>query len=244
MLIGMGAVILGACTRAEVKQSRGNQQIESFSQAKKAIYRIFRDHARTLYCNCAYSKRRVDHKSCGFVPKRRTKRSQRTEIEHVVPAAAFGRSFSQWRKGHPDCRDNRGHAFHGRNCARKTSVLYRRMEADLYNLMPAIGEVNAERKHYAVGMIPGEQRVFGECDVEVKNRKVEPRPEIRGDIARIYFYMDWAYPGRGIVSKSRRRMLEAWDRSDPIDQWERTRNERIRKIQGNRNPFVSKSKEK
>jgi endonuclease I len=45
-------------------------------------------------------------------------------------------------------------------------------------------------------MILGEKREFGDCDVEIENKKVEPRPEIRGDIARTYRYMDKAYPGK------------------------------------------------
>jgi deoxyribonuclease I len=47
-------------------------------------------------------------------------------------------------------------------------------------------------------MIPGEKREFGACDVEIERRKIEPRPEIRGDIARTYMYMDWAYPVYGL----------------------------------------------
>jgi hypothetical protein len=41
-----------------------------------------------------------------------------------------------------------------------------------------------------MAMIEGEQRPFGACDVGVAERKIEPRPEIRSDIARIYLYME------------------------------------------------------
>src|SRR5215470_7912826 len=87
-------------------------------------------------------------------------------------------------------------------------------------------------------MIPGEKREFGACDVEIENRKIEPRPEIRGDIARTYIYMDWAYPGHGIISRSNQKLFEAWDKEDPVDDWERERARRIEAIQGNRNPFI------
>jgi deoxyribonuclease I len=36
-----------------------------------------------------------------------------------------------------------------------------------------------------MAMIDGEQRQFGACDIEIADRKIEPRPAIRGDIARI-----------------------------------------------------------
>ena len=112
------------------------------------------------------------------------------------------------------------------------------MEADLYNLQPTIGEVNGDRKHYSMATLEGEPRAYGACDVEISDRKIEPRPQIRGDIARTYFYMNWAYPGRGIVGKKRRKLFEAWDAADPVDAWEFERTQRIAGIQGNVNPFV------
>jgi len=89
------------------------------------------------------------------------------------------------------------------------------MEADLYNLVPAVGEVNARRSNFSMAMIPGEPRVFGRCDLEIENRKMEPRPEIRGDVARIYLYLDAAYPGHGIISRENRMLFAAWNKSDP-----------------------------
>jgi deoxyribonuclease-1 len=68
--------------------------------------------------------------------------------------------------------------------------------------------------------------------------KIEPRPEIRADIARTYMYMDWAYPGHGIISRSNQKLFAAWDKEDPVDDWERGRARRIEAIQGNRNPFI------
>ena len=77
------------------------------------------------------------------------------------------------------------------------------------------------------------------CDIEIEHRKVEPRPEIRGDIARTYMYMEQAYPGHGIISQSNRKLFEAWAKVDPVDDWERERARRIEAIQGNQNPFLS-----
>jgi deoxyribonuclease-1 len=34
------------------------------------------------------------------------------------------------------------------------------MESDLYNLAPAVGEINGLRSNYSFGMIPGEMREF------------------------------------------------------------------------------------
>ena len=112
------------------------------------------------------------------------------------------------------------------------------MEADMYKFYPAIVEVNGLRSNYSMTVIEGEVRMFGKCDVEIKSRKVEPREEIRGEIARTYLYMDSVYPGKGIISKKNRAMFEEWNRSDPVDEWECERTRRIERIQGNRNEVV------
>lgn len=115
---------------------------------------------------------------------------------------------------------------------------YRMMQADMFNLYPVIGEINGRRSNFSMGIIEGENRKFGKCDVEIKNRKFEPREEIRGEIARTYMYMDSVYPGRGIISKNNWKLFESWHSSDPVDEWECERARRIEKIQGNTNKVV------
>jgi deoxyribonuclease I len=194
--------------RAEAIQ--GNTTIQSFHKAKTLAREVFAGHERTFYCDCPYSGTTGDLTSCGYQPKKTRERAERLEWEHVVPADAFGQSFVEWREGNPECVDRKGHAFKGRNCARKMALPFRFMEADLYNRQPESAEVNLLRSNYSMEMISGEERKFGSCDLEIADRKIEPRPDIRGDIARTYFYMNAAYP--------RRR--------------------RIEQMQGNRHPFV------
>ncbi|BCS94533.1 hypothetical protein DSLASN_01650 [Desulfoluna limicola] len=109
----------------------------------------------------------------------------------------------------------------------------------MYNLVPAVGEINGLRSNYSYSMISGERREFGSCDMEIENKKAEPPPHIRGDIARAYMCMNWAYPGRGIISRKNKKLFEAWNKVDPVDKWEHERSLRIEAIQGNKNPFVN-----
>jgi len=221
-------------------QEGGNTRIGSFRQAKRLLLaEVIHDHRETFYCGCDFTEdKKVALEACGYRVRKNAKRAKRMEVEHVVPAEAFGRSFKAWREGHPKCVNKKGKRYKGRRCAKLTSELFRRMEADLYNLQPSIGEVNGDRSNYSMEEIPGEAREYGACDVEIENRKIEPKESIRGDIARIYFYMDRAYPGRGIVGKKRKRILTAWDKADPVDDWERKRAKRIEALQGNATPFV------
>ena len=118
------------------------------------------------------------------------------------------------------------------------------MEADLQNLVPAVGELNADRSNYRFGDIPGEARVYGKCDFEVdRSRRVaEPPRSLRGDIARAYLYMHHSYrKGRtsGLpLTKIQIERFVRWHHADPPSSWEKQRNRRIAKIQGGGNPLA------
>lgn len=236
--------------------NRGNTKILKFRNAKKRLRKLYRSLAksgdlslsRTIYCGCGFNGKKVNFKSCNYKPKfpktkkgKKNQRAYRIEWEHVVPAHAFGQSFSGWKDGksHKECKK-----LSNRKCAAKMHPEFRRMEADIFNLFPAIGEVNAIRSNYSMAEIPGEVREFGGCDVEIVDRKIEPRKEVRGDIARIYFYMDWAYPGKGIISKKNRKLFESWNKEDPVSKSEILIAENKMVIQGNCNPFVLDCKKK
>ena len=218
---------------------RGNRTLESFPGATRHLMKIHGDKPRTFYCRCGFEpSKSIDLKECGYEVRKNKSRAARVEFEHVVPASVFGHQFDEWTKGHPAC-ERKGKRFKGRSCAQKVSTRFQLMESDMYNLQPAVGEVNGDRLHYPMAEIPGEAREYGKCDVEIEDQLVEPASRIRGDIARTYFYMDWAYPEYGIIrSQAEREMFERWAAKDPVDRWERKRARRIAEVQGNTNPFV------
>ena len=196
---------------------------QSFSQAKKIATEIYADHQTSFYCECSYTriekKLTPDLDSCGYKPRKEPKRAFRIEWEHVVPAWAFGHQLQCWQDG-------------GRTNCRKNSEQFRKMEADLMNLVPAIGEINGNRSNYSFAMLEGESRVYGACDFEIdfKARKVEPAPEVRADIARIYWYMRDTYGFK--ISDKQQKLFEVWSKLDPIDDWEIARKDRIESLIG------------
>jgi len=203
--------------------------IRNFSEAKRLAAEVYLDRKETFYCGCGFDKKkRVEPSACGYEPRNNNKRAKRIEWEHIVPAYVLGQSRQCWRE--PICTNSKGKAYKGRQCCEKVDPVFRTMVSDLHNLVPAVGELNAERSNFSFSMIEGEPRVYGACDFEVDRRlrKVEPRPEIRGDIARTYFYMHNTY---GVpLSDKQRRLFEAWDKADPISAWEVIRNARIEAI--------------
>jgi len=210
----------------------GNESGNSFSKAKKILLkRVYFDHRTTFYAGCRFDmQKHIDMASCGMVPRKRPKRAARVEWEHVMPAWEMGHQLQCWhRQGKYSAR---------KNC-RRSSPLFKRMESDMHNLRASDGELNADRSNYRYGMIVGEPRTYGSAvdfEVNFKGRVAEPRPEVRGDIARTYFYMADEYGIR--ISRKQKQLFDAWNKQDPVDAWERKRNCRITKLQGNSNAFV------
>lgn len=218
--------------------SPGNNQIKNFNVAKKISLELNEEYPFTVYCRCRYEGKRVDLKSCGYEAQKDPRRAARLEWEHVVPAEAFGQSFSEWREGAPQCRHKKsGRRFKGRKCA-ETNAEFSRMEADLYNLWPIIGELNGLRSNYSMAEISGPSRTFGGCKAKIQNRKFEPEDQDKGLVARVYLYMESAYPGHGIISNKNRKLFEAWDKLHPPSEWECKRATVIARKQGNENPVL------
>lgn len=216
----------------------GNETINSFNQSKKHLREIYADHRETIYCRAKFNADNTVVLPVGFITPKYEKRSKRIEWEHVVPAENFGRTFPEWRNGHPDCIDSKGKSFKGRNCAEKTNHEYRLMQSDMYNLYPAIGAVNALRCNFNFTELSKETpNTFGSCAMKIDGKKVEPPAKSRGVIARTYFYMEQEYP-RFKISKQMKQLLTVWDKQHPVTEWECMRAKRIEKIQGNPNKIV------
>ncbi len=221
----------------QTEQPRGNTREDSFQDAKRTLdKRVYFDHRVTLYCRASYDENGAVILPAGFKTPKHKARVERIEWEHVVPAENFGRTFAEWRDGAPECQDKRG-PFKGRKCAERVSREFRLMQADLYNLYPAIGAVNAMRSNYNYAMLPGVPSTFGSCAMKIEGNKAEPPEYARGTIARSTKYMAWAYP-RFELSRQQEQLMDAWDEMYPVDQWECTRAQRIEAIQGNENPLV------
>jgi len=90
---------------------------------------------------------------------------------------------------------------------------------DLFNLVPAVGEVNGKRSDFNWGMIPGEKCAFGACNFEVDPsiRRVEPPETVQGDIARTMFYMADTYGFR--LSRQDEQLYTAWSRMPALKKW-------------------------
>ena len=215
-----------------------NESNTSFRKAKKTLEKqVYQNHRETIYCGATFDSKKLVMAPEGFTTDKYIKRSKKIEWEHVVPAENFGRTFTEWRDGNPSCVSKKGKPFKGRKCAEKTNNEYRYMQADMFNLYPAIGAVNALRSNYNFTMLPGENSDFGSCDMKIANRKAEPPVGARGRIARTYLYMDEAYD-RYNMSRQQKQLMNAWDKMYPVGSWECQRAKKITELQKSKNIVV------
>ena len=115
---------------------------------------------------------------------------------------------------------------------------YRIMQADMHNLFPAIGELNADRKNFRFDFEIGKSGQYGACEFNVlfKQKRARVQEDLRGVIARDYLYFHKKYKMR--LSKQEMKKFKAWNKLYPTTSWEKQRNRRIAKIQGNANEFI------
>lgn len=239
------AALLLCCLSNTPSADAPSRPLSSFEAAKVAARNgIYSENHTDFYCACDWAPNKtksggtIDASACGYKPRKNKARGRVLECEHVVPAAFFGQSRACWRKGHAKCVRSDGAVFKGRACCARVDRLFKRIEADLHNLTPAVGELNGDRSNLPYGIVDGERRQYGECNFEIggKPRVAEPREEVRGDAARIWLYMADAYKIK--PNAEQRQMFDAWSKADPVDRWERLRDLRIEYVQGNRNRYV------
>jgi len=226
LLLGLGLTLLFS-TSTTASPSHPS----SFSQAKRLAKEIYASSlpATSFYCGCdikiAGKKWQTDFSRCGYQVRKQKKRAARIEWEHIVPAWELGHQRQCWQQG-------------GRKNCGKNDKLFRKMESDLHNLVPAIGEVNGDRSNYRFSQWNGQADQYGRCDmvIDFKSRKAEPPGYTRGQIARTYLYMQQTYGFR--IAKSQLKLFKAWDKTYPVDTIECKRDSAIAMTQGNHNPFV------
>lgn len=210
-----------------------------FNKSKKILLKqIYHDNRVTFYCEVPYKFEVIKGKETvvlypqgKYTPRnaftksgKPNERTTRLEWEHIMPAENFGRHLPCWQEG-------------GRKACSK-DPLFNKMEADMHNLVPSIGEVNGDRSNYRFATDLPKKGMYGECEFEVnfKDKRAYPKLDIRGDIARAYLYMSETYNIN--LSKQERQLMEAWHKQDPVSDWERLKNDRVKKIQGNSNKFA------
>lgn len=103
-------------------------------------------------------------------------------------------------------------------------------KSDLHNLKPSDPRVNSSRGNSPFVNGSGTYKIIGSG--------FYPGDEVKGDIARIIFYMITRYSQLNINTMGSLEMFIRWHIEDPVDEAEIYRNEVLYAEQENRNPFI------
>ena len=216
--------------------ARGYDAPDNRSQVKNLLKMMDLDYKIAPLTGCSYNyditscmdKTIVDTRLCNV-----SEVNQTIKWIQVVPDWFFGR--------HMDCMNKdictnvfTKEKFGSPMCCRRVNPKYKMMEADLFNLIPAISKVASKR----------ESRLFFDVvkpEFSVGNLKfdddfIEPRDEVKGDIARVYLYMDARYDLN--LSKQQKETYFRWHALDPVDRHECSVAKIILKVQGGENSLV------
>ncbi|WP_340152155.1 endonuclease [uncultured Marivirga sp.] len=124
---------------------------------------------------------------------------------------------------------------------------------DVHNLRPSDATVNSSKSNKDFNDVENiEENAEGEAPDTFTNADFwDPRDEIKGDVARILFYMATRYESESLDLELVDRIsfsgdpevgvlftLIKWHNQDPVDNFERARHEGAFGYQGNRNPFI------
>ena len=213
-------------------QVMAKESVFSFSTAKKKMYKtVYQNQGDTFYCGCDWSKKKVDLQSCGlqsYFPKKQRKRSLRTEAEHIIPASWLLKVNGKFRKCVTDAKAK---GKSPRKYCQKYDKSYKQAHSDLVNLVPAVGQINADRSNKPfLDVVKNKSKSYGKCNIEISSRGIVPPKDKRGDIARIAEHMSNKY---GVTyAKRQQALFDRWAKLDPVSQEEIQRNKKIIKIQG------------
>jgi endonuclease I len=110
-------------------------------------------------------------------------------------------------------------------------------DSDVHNLKPADPQQNSTRSNYPFVQGTGDAKLITNTSGGVIG--FWPGTDDKGDIARILLYMHVRW-GLNITASSvgELSLLLRWHLEDPVDDFERNRNDVIYTYQENRNPFI------
>jgi len=255
----IGLLIVTACAHAQgpdaTKEYYKPADGLSGEALKTALFNIIGHPDVVTYAELKEKFKETDTRADGYL------HDWYSSATHYLPGSAFGSSVKKEGDGY-----NREHLI-PQSWFNKVSP----MESDIFHIVPSDSYINSRR-----GTLP-----FGEVIEDINRVKTsengysqwgspkpslgapasvtsvfEPNDEVKGDIARIYFYMATCYQDRilnwtgnnssevlgGTAYRPIRKwvmdVMLRWSATDPVDDVEKARNDAACHVQGNRNPFV------
>ncbi len=184
----------------------------SFSASKSELIKLYSKHRILPVSGLRYA---FDPESCsvdGYVSGL-TKEPEKILWRYVVPESLMGKGMACMTQ--KVCLSSFSHRYiKGPICCRKISPAFKKMSADMHNIIPTVMQEGVENLWDA-------QKVVH-----------------KGNIARIYLYMQYQY--KLDLDANLLDQLRHWDQLEPPTAWEKNLNKKIFELQGTFNPYIEK----
>jgi endonuclease I len=96
------------------------------------------------------------------------------------------------------------------------SSRYNEIISDPVNFVPVNKRYFKRLYNKYYGEVKGEKRKFGKCNLEISKSIIEPKDNIKGDIARIFRYMETRYNLK-LIKPHTANLFSLWELEDPIN---------------------------
>ncbi len=205
----------------------------SSHKLKQDLALLYQDHRSTFFCEQPFTaKNNIIFQSCKECPLINTQ----VDWMPLVPYSALAGHLLCYRE--KLCVNQQGQRFKGLRCCQKINETYRLMSRDLHNFVPELKILKQYRRQYSFGLIADHPSSQQGCHfyIDKKSKIIEIAPHLRGKVARTYLYMKDTY--HMPLNQEQFALYYDWHQQYPADAWEKERNEKIKAIQGNGNPYI------
>ena len=249
--------MLALCTASAVAQGPNgsgtyyrNADGQKGKALKTALFNIIKNPSVTTYAGLKDAYKKTDVREDGYL------RDWYSNVTKFEPGSAFGnykKEGDAYNREHTVPQSWFGEASP--------------MKSDIVHVVPVDGYINNMRSDYPFGKV---NKSASNTKSSINNYSYcgpsqtpgytgtvfEPNDDVKGDIARIYFYMATCYEdrittwtkgtGAKVIADDRETpflswvmdLLMEWSALDPVDEVETARNNAVYSVQKNRNPFV------
>ncbi|MFG1484809.1 endonuclease [Halobacteriovorax sp. RZ-1] len=190
-----------------------NHTKNSYSQAKRYLFNELHlryDESNQPYVKGVYCNKVFNERTpnIGPIGNGRIPNHQIVNCEHTWPQSKFTGGFSS-----------------------------KLQKGDLHHLFPTDSKANSVRSSNDFGDIKSGKSATRDCFASHSDGHFfEPPTEHKGNVARAMFYFATRYGAK--INSRMENYLRRWHAEDPVDSEEIERNDKIERIQGNRNPFI------
>lgn len=231
------------------------------AELKTAMHLIIRNPKVVGYGGLKEAYQKTDVRPDGYL------RDWYSDASQYVPGSDFSAGQKEEGLGY-----NREHLLPQSWFGKKVDPMY----SDITHVVPTDAKLNSQRNDNPLAEVTDDARQVNASKNDYSRwgapnkslgvpegltKVFEPNDELKGDIARIYFYMITCYedtldswPWRDSRTATYvfdeegtpyeplqpwvMTMLMRWSTEDPVDSTELARNEAVYRVQGNRNPYV------